>query len=114
MVDPQSDEKWKIWRAERQLFNSLIQGSLGDIIKLAMIRLHNMLKEDAELNPGKEIKLILSVHDELVLLCPEDRVNVGSALLREAMLGDEIQDLIRVPLDVGKVAVVDRWSEAKE
>lgn len=113
-VDPQSDEKWKVWRAERQLFNSLIQGSLGDIIKLAMIRLHKMLKEDAELNPGNEIKLILSVHDELVLLCPEDRVNVGSALLREAMLGDEIQDLIRVPLDVGKVAVVDRWSEAKE
>lgn len=114
MVDPSSEEKWKVWRAERQLFNSLIQGSLGDIIKLAMIRLHKALKEDAKKDPGNEIKLILSVHDELVLLCPEDRVNVGSALLREAMLGDEIQDLIRVPLDVGEVAIVDRWSEAKE
>lgn len=106
--------KWKVWRAERQLFNSLIQGSLGDIIKLAMVRLHKLLKEDAELNPGKEIKLILSVHDELVLTCPDDRVSVGSALLREAMLGSEIQDLIHVPLDVGDVAVVDRWSEAKD
>lgn len=114
-IDPGDREnRWKILRAERQLFNSLIQGSLGDIIKLAMIRLHRMLEEDAKENPGKEIKLILSVHDELVLLCPEDRVNVGSALLREAMLGDEIQDLIGVPLDVGDVAVVDRWSEAKE
>ena len=106
--------KWRVWRAERQLFNSLIQGSLGDIIKLAMVRLHKLLKEDAESNPGNEIKLILSVHDELVLTCPEERVNVGSALLREAMLGSEIQDLIHVPLDVGDVAVVDRWSEAKD
>lgn len=108
------DMKWKVWRAERQLFNSLIQGSLGDIIKLAMVRLHKLLKEDAESNPGKEIKLILSVHDELVLTCPDDRVSVGSALLKEAMLGSEIQDLIHVPLDVGDVAVVDRWSEAKD
>jgi DNA polymerase I-like protein with 3'-5' exonuclease and polymerase domains len=112
-VDEYSEEKWKVWRAERQLFNSLIQGSLGDIIKLAMVRLHNLLEEDAKENPGREIQLILSVHDELVLTCPEDRVSVGSALLREAMLGSEIQDLIHVPLDVGSVAVVDRWSEAK-
>lgn len=113
-IDPGDREnRWKILRAERQLFNSLIQGSLGDIIKLAMIRLHRMLEEDAKDNPGREIKLILSVHDELVLTCPEDRVNVGSALLREAMLGDEIQSLISVPLDVGEVAVVDRWSDAK-
>ncbi len=106
--------QWKVWRAERQVFNSLIQGSLGDIIKLAMIRLHKALEEDAIQNPGMEIKLILSVHDELVLTCPDDRVSVGSALLREAMLGSEIQDLIHVPLDVGDVAVVDRWSDAKD
>lgn len=113
LVDPYSEEKWKVWRAERQLFNSLIQGSLGDIIKLAMVRLHKALKEDAEKNPGKEIQLILSVHDELVLLCPEDRVKIGASLLKEAMLGDEIQELIGVPLDVGDVAVVERWSDAK-
>lgn len=113
MVDPYSEEKWKVWRAERQLFNSLIQGSLGDIIKLAMVRLHKALKEDAENNPGREIQLVLSVHDELVLLCPEDRVKIGASLLKEAMLGDEIQELIGVPLDVGDVAVVERWSEAK-
>ena len=107
------EEQWKVWRAQRQLFNSLVQGSLGDIIKLAMVRLHKALQEDALHNPGKEIQLILSVHDELVLMCPEDRVNIGSALLKEAMLGDEIQKMIRVPLDVGDVAVCVRWSEAK-
>lgn len=108
------DEQWKVWRAQRQLFNSLVQGSLGDIIKLAMVRLHKALKEDALQNPGEEIQLVLSVHDELVLMCPESRVNIGSALLKEAMLGDEIQDMMRVPLDVGDVAVCVRWSEAKE
>lgn len=111
VTDP--EQKWKVWRAERQLFNSLIQGSLGDIIKLAMVRIHQLLEEDAKNNPGKEIQLILSVHDELVLTCPEDRVSVGSALLREAMLGDEIQKLLHVPLDVGEVVAVDRWSQAK-
>lgn len=100
-------------RGERQIINSLIQGSLGDIIKLAMVRLHKVLMEDASKNPGREIQLILSVHDELVVLCPEDRVEEGSAMLMEAMVGSEIQDLFSVPLDVGKVAVVDRWNEAK-
>lgn len=103
-----------IARGERQIVNSLIQGSLGDIIKLAMVRMHKLLSEDALKNPGREIHMILSVHDELVILCPEDRVEEGSAMLTEAMIGKEVQDLIRVPLDVGKVSVVERWSEAKE
>lgn len=107
------DDLWKQWKAERQLFNSLIQGSLGDVIKLAMVRMHKLLSEDALKNPGREIHMVLSVHDELVLQCPEDRVEEGSAMLLEAMIGQEIQDLIKVPLDVGKVAIVDRWSEAK-
>jgi len=100
-------------RAERQVINSLVQGSLGDIIKFAMVRLNNALLEDAIKNPGKEIKLILSVHDELVLECPEDRTEEGSAMLLEAMIGKEVQDLIKVPLDVGKIAVVEKWSQAK-
>lgn len=108
------DEQWKLWKAERQLFNSLIQGSLGDIIKLAMVRMHKLLSEDALKNPGREIRMILSVHDELVIQCPEDRVEEGSRLLLEAMTGPEVQELVSVPLDVGKVAVVQKWAEAKE
>lgn len=109
----EGDELWKQWKAERQLFNSLIQGSLGDIIKLAMVRMHKLLSEDALKNPGREITMILSVHDELVILCPEDRTEEGSRILLEAMIGEEVQNLIKVPLDVGKVAIVDKWSEAK-
>jgi DNA polymerase I-like protein with 3'-5' exonuclease and polymerase domains len=98
---------------ERQVFNSLVQGSLGDIIKLAMVRMHKLLSEDALKNPGREIHMVLSVHDELVIQCPEDRVEEGVAMLLDAMIGDEVQALIKVPLDVGEVAVVDKWSEAK-
>lgn len=107
------DDLWKQWKAERQLFNSLIQGSLGDIIKLAMVRMHKLLSEDAVNNPGREIHMVLSVHDELVILAPEDRTEDASRMLQEAMLGEEIQNLINVPLDIGSPKIVDRWSEAK-
>lgn len=111
---PWKAERSILARGERQVINSLVQGSLGDIIKLAMVRMHKLLSEDALKNPGREIHMILSVHDELVILCPEDRTEEGSAMLKEAMLGDEVQDLVKVPLDVGDVVVCQRWSEAKE
>jgi DNA polymerase I-like protein with 3'-5' exonuclease and polymerase domains len=90
--------------AERQAVNSLIQGSAADIIKLAMVRLHDSLPED--------MSLILSVHDELVVICPEGRTEVGVELVREAMLGDGITKWLSVPM-TSDVKVVDRWSQAK-
>jgi DNA polymerase I-like protein with 3'-5' exonuclease and polymerase domains len=90
--------------AERQAVNSLIQGSAADLIKLAMIRLNSALPD--------EMRLILSVHDELVTLAPEDRAEECADLVREAMLGEGIQKLLRVPLS-SDVKIVDRWSEAK-
>jgi DNA polymerase I-like protein with 3'-5' exonuclease and polymerase domains len=90
--------------AERQIFNSLLQGSAADIIKLAMIRLH------ASLPP--EMKLILSVHDELVMTCPDSMVEEGERLMREAMLGEGIQSLLSVPLTID-LSVVKNWADAK-
>jgi DNA polymerase I-like protein with 3'-5' exonuclease and polymerase domains len=110
-----TSDNWKSRSsAERQAVNSLIQGSLGDIIKLAMVRMHRLLSEDAVNNPGQEIYMILSIHDELVLLCPEHRSEDASNMLKEAMLGSEIQNLIKVPLDIGEPVIVSRWSDAKE
>lgn len=91
-------------KAERQAVNSLIQGSAADLIKLAMVRLNSALQPD--------MRLILSVHDELVTICPKDKTEIGEALVREAMLGDGIQKLVRVPLTLD-VKTVDRWSAAK-
>lgn len=90
--------------AERQAVNSLIQGSAADIIKLAMVRLHRALEPD--------MRLILSVHDELVTLAPEDKADRCAEIVREAMLGEGITGMLKVPLS-SDVKIVDRWSEAK-
>lgn len=90
--------------AERQAFNSLIQGSAADLIKTAMVRLHSTLPP--------EMRMILSVHDELVTICPDDMTHIGKALVSEAMLGEEIAGLLKVPMKVD-VKVVSRWAEAK-
>lgn len=93
-------------RAERQMINSLIQGSAADLIKLAMVRLHTALEES-----GKG-KIILTVHDELVSRTVEGDAEACSDLVREAMTGDGIQQWVTVPLNID-LKVVDRWAEAK-
>ena len=87
--------------AERQAFNTRIQGSAADIIKLAMIRAQESLP--------KESSIILTVHDELVILTPEDLADKTAESLREAMEGI---DLLNVPL-IADVKIVQRWGEAK-
>jgi DNA polymerase-1 len=90
--------------SERQAFNSLIQGSAADIMKLAMIRLAG------EMPPW--MKLHLTVHDELVTSAPDDRVEEAKVILLNAMTGPGIGDMLRVPLK-SDCAIVSRWSEAK-
>jgi len=88
-------------QAERQAFNTRIQGSAADIIKLAMVRAHKNLPDGA--------KLILTVHDELVTLTPDDKVDETVDVIREAMEGI---NLLNIPL-VADITVVQRWGEAK-
>ncbi|MEV4575996.1 DNA polymerase [Nonomuraea jabiensis] len=90
--------------AERKCFNAKIQGSGADIIKLAMVRLLPLLPEHAE--------LILTVHDELVVHAREDVVPLVVDAMKEAMLGEDIQRLVKVPL-TSDISVVDNWSLAK-
>jgi DNA polymerase I-like protein with 3'-5' exonuclease and polymerase domains len=87
--------------AERQAFNTRIQGSAADIIKLAMVRAHNLIP--------KESKLILTVHDELVTLTPDHLVEQTQEAIREAM---EDLKIIPIPL-VADISVVQRWGDAK-
>jgi DNA polymerase-1 len=90
-------------QAERMAMNTPIQGSAADLLKRAMIRVH-----DAIARGGLRSRMILTVHDELVLESPFDEVRDLKALLREAMEG--ALDL-RVPLviDVGEG---DTWAQA--
>lgn len=90
--------------AERQAVNSIIQGSAADIIKLAMIRLDVALEDD--------MRLILSVHDELVVQTPESKAKRCADIVREAMTGDGISRLLKTPLGTD-VKIVERWAEAK-
>jgi DNA polymerase I-like protein with 3'-5' exonuclease and polymerase domains len=111
--DLNSPERWQRLRAERQAFNSLIQGGAAGLIKMAMIRIHKTLQEDyAKHNdPVQKISLVLSVHDELVLLAPEHRAEEAKIMLEQAMTGEGMQ-ILKVPLEAD-AKIVDRWSEAK-
>ncbi len=68
--------------AERVAMNMPLQGTASDIIKIAMNNVYRALKDG-----GFKSKLILQVHDELIIDCPEDEVEKVSALLKECMEG---------------------------
>ncbi len=89
---------------ERCAMNSPIQGTAADIIKLAMIRTAAALKAQ-----GLRTRLILQVHDELILEAPEDEAEQASALLRNEM--ENVMQL-SVPLTVD-VNVGANWRECK-
>jgi DNA polymerase I-like protein with 3'-5' exonuclease and polymerase domains len=92
--------------AERQAVSAVIQGSAADLNKMAMVRF------DSDPRCGDDIQLILTIHDELVVHCPEEKAELARKIMRDAMLGEGIQQLIKVPL-TADVKIVDRWSEAK-
>lgn len=87
--------------SERQAFNTRIQGTAADIIKLAMIRAYDALP--------KEAKLILTVHDELVTLTPDHLVDETREAIREAMEGIK---MLSIPL-VADIKIVQKWGDAK-
>ena len=84
--------------------NTPIQGSAADIIKLAMVRVYNRLKKE-----GLKSRLILQVHDELIVEAPESEAEQVSAILRQEM---ENAALLQVPLTVD-VHMGTNWLEAK-
>jgi DNA polymerase I-like protein with 3'-5' exonuclease and polymerase domains len=100
-----SNDRSLLGRAERQAFNTVIQGSAADIMKLAIIRAHSCFTDE------KDINVLLTVHDELVTVCPEDRVDETVEAIRASMEGITLKE-ITVPLVAG-ISVVDKWGEAK-
>lgn len=89
---------------KRVAMNTPIQGTAADIIKIAMIRVHHKLKA---LN--LKSKLILTVHDELLIEAHCDEIDVVKQLLKDEM---EQVDQFRVPLHVD-VHQGDNWLDAK-
>ena len=90
--------------AERMALNAPFQGSAADIIKVAMVRLDRRLSE-----AGLATRLLLQVHDELVLEAPEGEVETARALVCEVM--ESAASLrVRLAVDVGVGA---DWISAK-
>ncbi|WP_108720316.1 DNA polymerase I [Miniimonas sp. S16] len=103
LPDLTSDNRQRREMAERMALNAPIQGSAADIVKVAMIGVHR------ELNArGLTSRLLLQVHDELVLEVADGELEEVSALVRERMAG--AADL-SVPLEVS-VGVGRTWREA--
>src|SRR3954454_15076944 len=89
---------------ERLAVNFVMQGSNADIIKKAMIAIHRRLRDE-----GRGARLVLQVHDELLLEVPEAEIGPVRELVREEMCGAYPLD---PPLAVD-VGLGDDWAEAK-
>ena len=89
---------------ERVAVNFVMQGSNADIIKVAMLRIHERLRQE-----GRGARLVLQVHDELLLEVPETELSAARTLVREEMCGAYPLD---PPLAVD-VGIGDDWAEAK-
>ena len=89
---------------KRAAMNTPVQGTAADIIKLAMVRTDRALRE-----AGLRSRLILQVHDELLLECPPEETEQAAEILRTAM---EQAAELKVPL-VAEVHQGRNWAEAK-
>ena len=92
----------RIAQAERQCLNARIQGSAASLTKLAMIQIHNS-QELAERNA----KLVMSIHDEVMLECPALYAEEVSEILPRIMI-DAAAPYIDVPMKCDP-AVESRW-----
>ena len=89
---------------KRLAMNAPIQGSAADIIKIAMVNVYKKLEEK-----NLKSKLILQVHDELIIECYEDELEIVSRIVKEEMEHAVSMDVnLDVDLNVG-----DSWYETK-
>ena len=88
--------------AERTAMNTPIQGSAADIIKVAMVEVYRAIKEK-----GLKSKLILQVHDELIIETHNEEVEEVKSLIKDLMEGAISLDVpLRVDIESG-----DSWYE---
>ena len=88
---------------ERVALNAPIQGTAADIIKLAMIRVRDRLLRD-----GLKGRLVLQVHDELIVECPEEEAEAVCALVKE-----EMEAVVSLPVSLlADTGSGKTWAEA--
>jgi DNA polymerase I len=89
---------------ERLAVNSVMQGTAADVIKIAMVSIHKRLREE-----GRASRLVLQVHDELLVEAPDAEVSTVKDLVRDEMSNAYP---LEPPLGVD-VGAGDDWNEAK-
>jgi DNA polymerase-1 len=89
---------------ERLAVNSVMQGTAADVIKKAMVAIHRRLREE-----GRSARLVLQVHDELLLEVPEAELSAVKHLVRDEMCNAYPLD---PPLEVD-VGAGEDWNDAK-
>ncbi len=97
-----SKNKMILGMAERMAVNTPIQGTAADLVKIAMTQLHRKIREERW-----QAKIILQVHDELVLEVPETEIDSMKKIIKEVMEGAG-KEKITVPLTV-EVGVASNW-----
>ena len=91
-------------QGKRFAMNAPIQGSAADIIKVAMVNVYNKLKEN-----NMKSKLILQVHDELIVEAVDEELEMAEKIVREEMENAQSMDVkLDVDLNTG-----DSWNETK-
>ena len=85
--------------------NFVMQGTAADVIKAAMVSIHRRLVEE-----GRAARLVLQVHDELLLEVPDVEMSAVKELVREELCGAYSLD---PPLAVD-IGVGEDWNEAKD
>ena len=90
--------------AEREAVNTIIQGTAADIMKIAMLAVHRRLRTD-----GHDSRILLQVHDELLLEVPHAEVDAVRALVVEEM--ERAGSQLVVPLAVNAATGMN-WREA--
>ncbi|MDU5977863.1 MAG: DNA polymerase, partial [Finegoldia magna] len=89
---------------ERVALNTPIQGSAADIIKVAMVKFYNRLNEEK-----LKAKLILQVHDELIVDCPQDEREKVLEIMKDVMT-HAVDLKVDMKIDVNSA---DNWYDAK-
>jgi DNA polymerase-1 len=103
LPDIRSSNQARRQGAERQAINAPMQGTAADLIKMAMIAVQDFIERD-----GLATKLVMQVHDELVLEVPEDEIDRVKPAVESLMAGVAKLD---VPLLV-EAGVGANWEEA--
>ncbi|NLO23099.1 MAG: DNA polymerase I [Fibrobacter sp.] len=98
-----SSDRTERQMAERMAVNTPVQGSAADLIKLAMISIHERIQKE-----NLPLKMMLQVHDELLFECPLEEIEKLSTIVKEEM---ESAMTLSVPL-IASVGYASNWLDA--